>query len=150
MFVGQLKLVFVNKYRDVSHVRKIQKRRKECGRGDASVLCGGHVSEHTRDQSPTYTVPDHIDVGLAGCLFDGVDGLKRPLKKVVRKAFVREFGTRFTRPVYVPDDADGATVEFTGVVSALDPEARTAKVDVTAKFNGQTILGRARATVQLS
>lgn len=63
---------------------------------------------------------------------------------------VREFGTRFTRPVYVPDDAAGATIEFTGVVSALDPETRTAKVDVTAKFNGQTVLGRARATVQLS
>ena len=63
---------------------------------------------------------------------------------------MREFGTRFTRPVYVPDDAEGATVEFTGVVSALDAEARTARVDVTAKFNGQTVLGRARATVQLS
>ena len=63
---------------------------------------------------------------------------------------VREFGTRFTRPVYVPDNIEGATVEFTGVVSALDPETRTAKVDVTAKFNGQTVLGRARATVALS
>ena len=41
----------------------------------------------------------------------------------------QEFGTRFTRPVYVPDDAVGATVEFTGVVAALDPDARTARVD---------------------
>ena len=63
---------------------------------------------------------------------------------------VKEFGTRFTRPVYVPDDAVGATVEFTGVVAALDPEARTARVTVTAKFNGQTILGGAKALVQLS
>ena len=30
------------------------------------------------------------------------------------------------------------------------PRRRTARVDVTAKYNGQTVLGRARATVQLS
>lgn len=63
---------------------------------------------------------------------------------------VLEIGTRFTRPVYVEDDGVGATVEFTGVVGALDEAARTARVDVTAKYNGQTVLGRARATVQLS
>ena len=32
------------------------------------------------------------------------------------------------------------------MVGALDPEARTARVDITAKFNGQTVLGKARAT----
>jgi len=63
---------------------------------------------------------------------------------------VLEIGTRFTRPVYVPDDAVGATVEFTGVVAALDPATRTARVTITAKFNGQTVLGGAKALVQLS
>jgi len=93
-------------------------------------------------------------VGLTGILAHGMlnmalagrivtDWVKDP-------GAVKEFGTRFTRPVYVPDDAVGATVEFTGVVAALDPEARTARVTVTAKFNGQTILGGAKALVQLS
>ena len=59
---------------------------------------------------------------------------------------VSEFGTRFTRPVYVPDDAVGATVEFTGVVSALDPKPAPPRSTVTAKFNGQTVLGGAKAT----
>ena len=62
---------------------------------------------------------------------------------------VKEFEIRFTRPVVVPDDDDGATVEFTAVVGALDPDARTARIDITAKFNGQTVLGKARATVAL-
>jgi acyl dehydratase len=63
---------------------------------------------------------------------------------------VLEFGTRFTRPVFVPDDAEGATIDFTAAVRALDADARTAQVDITAKYNGQTVLGRARATVALS
>jgi hypothetical protein len=36
------------------------------------------------------------------------------------------------------------------VIGALDTDAGTARVDITAKFNGQTVLGKARATVALS
>lgn len=63
---------------------------------------------------------------------------------------VTELGVRFTRPVVVPDDDQGALLEITAVVGALDPDARTARVDITAKFGGQTVLGKARATAQLS
>lgn len=62
---------------------------------------------------------------------------------------VTHFEVRFTRPVVVPDDDAGATVEITAVIGALDPQARTARVDITAKFDGQTVLGKARATVAL-
>jgi len=62
---------------------------------------------------------------------------------------VTQMEVRFTRPVVVPDDDQGATVEVTAVIGALDPDARTARVDITAKFNGQTVLGKARATVSL-
>jgi acyl dehydratase len=93
-------------------------------------------------------------VGLPGILAHGMLNMALAGRVVTDwvkdPGAVREFGTRFTRPVYVPDDAAGAIVEFTGVVSALDPVTRTAKVDVTAKFNGQSVLGRARAIVQLS
>ena len=63
---------------------------------------------------------------------------------------VTQFEVRFTRPVVVPDDDEGAQVELTAVIGALDADARTARVDITAKFNGQTVLGKARATVALS
>ena len=65
-------------------------------------------------------------------------------------ALVTEYGVRFTRPVVVPDDDSGALLEVTAVIGALDTEARTARVDITAKFAGQTVLGKARATVALS
>jgi acyl dehydratase len=63
---------------------------------------------------------------------------------------VTQFEVRFTRPVVVPDDDEGAQVELTAVIGALDTDAGTARVDITAKFNGQTVLGKARATVALS
>ena len=55
--------------------------------------------------------------------------------------------TRFTRPVIVADDDAGAELALTAVVGALDAAARTARIDITAKFAGQTVLGKARAVV---
>ncbi|MDQ6657368.1 MAG: MaoC family dehydratase [Actinomycetota bacterium] len=60
-----------------------------------------------------------------------------------------EYGVRFTRPVVVADP-DGADIEITAKIGALAADARTARVDITAKCNGQTVLGKARATVRLS
>jgi acyl dehydratase len=57
--------------------------------------------------------------------------------------------TRFTRPVVVADES-GAELELTAVIGALDEAARTARIDITAKFAGQTVLGKARAVVTLS
>ncbi len=57
--------------------------------------------------------------------------------------------TRFTRPVIVADDDTGAELQLTAVIGALDEAARTARVDITAKFAGQTVLGKARAVVTL-
>jgi acyl dehydratase len=55
---------------------------------------------------------------------------------------VVSFGTKFTRPVVVPDDEVGATVELTGRVASRDEEARTVRVDIVARSAGQTVLGR--------
>lgn len=63
---------------------------------------------------------------------------------------VVDYGVTFTRPVPVPDDADGAPVEFSAVIGAVDLEAGTVRVDLTARFAGQTVLGKARAVVRLS
>lgn len=56
---------------------------------------------------------------------------------------------RFTRPVVVPDDGDGALVEVGGVVAAKDDQTRTVRVDLTATSAGEKVLGRAQAVVRL-
>jgi acyl dehydratase len=62
-------------------------------------------------------------------------------------AIVR-YSTKFTRPVVVPDDGE-AVVELTGKVGEKDDENRTVRVDIVAKFGGQTVLGRPTAIVKL-
>ena len=67
-------------------------------------------------------------------------------------AAVRSCGVRFTRPVVVPDDDEGALVELSGKVTDLvdAPDgARVARVAITAKTDGRTVLGRAAAEVAL-
>ena len=61
---------------------------------------------------------------------------------------VVDYGVRFTRPVPVPDDDTGATLEVTGVVAA-ELEGRRVRVDLTATHQGAKVLGRAQAVVQL-
>src|SRR4051794_10741573 len=62
---------------------------------------------------------------------------------------VVDYAVRFTRPVVVPDDDEGATLQVTGTVTTLDAEAGTAVVDLVATSGGAKVLGRARATVRL-
>ena len=62
---------------------------------------------------------------------------------------VVEFGTKFTRPVVVPDDVDGATVEVTGKITAVNDDG-TAQVSLTVMCDGVTVLGNPRAVVRLS
>ncbi|SDP88402.1 MaoC like domain-containing protein [Actinopolyspora xinjiangensis] len=59
-----------------------------------------------------------------------------------------EHGVRFTRPVVVPDDGKGATVELSGKVADV-AEDGTAKVNITAKCADQGVLGGAYAVVRL-
>lgn len=62
---------------------------------------------------------------------------------------VREYGVRFARPVVVPDDAEGATVDISGVV-AVKNEDGTVRVDLTVTSNGQKVLAQPRATLRLA
>ncbi|SNR70384.1 MaoC like domain-containing protein [Haloechinothrix alba] len=61
---------------------------------------------------------------------------------------VLSYATRFTRPVVVPDDEDGALVECSGTVTAVEDDIAT--VSITAKFEGRPVLGKATATVRLT
>lgn len=61
-----------------------------------------------------------------------------------------EYGTKFTKPVPVPDDELGTTVKLSGVVTALDSGTRTARIDLTVTCGGAKALGKAHARVTLA
>lgn len=62
---------------------------------------------------------------------------------------LKEFGVRFTRPVPIPDDDAGATILIAATV-AEKLDARHVRLDVSATFEGQGVLGRASAIVALA
>ena len=62
---------------------------------------------------------------------------------------VVEYGVRMTRPVVVPDDDKGALVEITAVVGAKNDDG-TVRVDIVAKSQDVTVLGKAQAVVRLA
>ncbi|MFJ7902202.1 MaoC family dehydratase [Streptomyces sp. NPDC096198] len=59
-----------------------------------------------------------------------------------------EYRTRFSKPVVVPDDAQGATVEVRGTVAALLDDARV-RIDLVVTCGGTKVLSEARAVVRL-
>lgn len=62
---------------------------------------------------------------------------------------VVEYGVRFTRPVVVPNDGQGALIEVTAKVGAKLDDNRV-RVDLTAMSVGQKVLGMSRAVVALA
>ncbi|MGW5716569.1 MaoC family dehydratase [Amycolatopsis sp. NPDC003865] len=58
-----------------------------------------------------------------------------------------DLSARFTRPVVVPNTPEGATVEFSGKVGAVNDDG-TARIDLVAKFDGKTVLGKPQALVR--
>ena len=60
-----------------------------------------------------------------------------------------QYSVRFTRPVVVPDDDSGSTLEVSGKVTAKDDDG-TVQVTLTATFDGATVLGKAQARVRLA
>jgi acyl dehydratase len=61
---------------------------------------------------------------------------------------VLEYGVRFTRPVVV-EHGRAAELEVSGVVRSLDEASATAVLDLTTTVEGETVLAKARVTVQL-
>ena len=60
-----------------------------------------------------------------------------------------EYGVRFVKPVPVPDDDTGAELRITAVVASVNDAEGTAEIDISTEFDGQKVLGRARAVVKL-
>ena len=61
---------------------------------------------------------------------------------------VVDYSVRMTRPVVVPNTAEGVLVTFGGKVAAINDDG-TIRIDLSAVFAEQTVLGQARALVRL-
>ncbi|WP_225824977.1 MaoC family dehydratase [Streptomyces naphthomycinicus] len=93
------------------------------------------------------------EVGLPDVIAHGMFTMAEAIRVVTDwtgdPAAVVEYGVRFTKPVIVPNDDQGALIEVSGKVAAkLDD--RTVRVDLTAKSDGQKVLGMSRAVVRLA
>lgn len=92
-------------------------------------------------------------VGLPGVIVHGMLTMALSARVITDwvgdPAAVLDYGVRFTRPVVVPDDDEGARLEVSAVIGAVDEAARTVRVDITTTAEGQRVLGKARATVAL-
>lgn len=90
-------------------------------------------------------------VGLPGVIAHGMLTMALAGRLVTQwtgdPSAVRSYGVRFTRPVVVPDDDTGAQVELSGRVTEVTDGI--AKIAITARFDGKTVLGRAVAEVAL-
>jgi acyl dehydratase len=88
-------------------------------------------------------------LGLPGVIAHGMLTMGLAVQPVVARFGadrVLEYGVRFTRPVPVPPEGTVRLEVEAKVGQLLDGEAR---IDITAKVDGQTVLGRAQARVAL-
>ena len=60
---------------------------------------------------------------------------------------VIEYSVRFARPVVVPDDGVGATVEIAGTIAAQDDDG-VLRVDLAVMCDGQKVLAQPRARIR--
>ena len=91
-------------------------------------------------------------VGLPGVLAHGMLTMGISIQPVIDwagdAARIVDYGVRFTKPVVVPA-AGAAEINVTAKVGALDEELRRARIDITTEFEGNTVLGKSQAWVQL-
>ncbi len=93
-----------------------------------------------------------VEVGLPDVIAHGMFTMAEAIRVVTDwvgdPGAVVEYGVRFTKPVVVPNDGQGATIEVSGKVGAkLDDN--TVRVDLIAMCAGQKVLGMSRAVVRL-
>ncbi len=94
-----------------------------------------------------------VSVGLPNVIAHGMFTMGLAINVVTDWAggpeFVTDYSCRFTRPVVVPDDEVGASIEVSASVLEVTEEG-TAIVSLSAVCEGQTVLGKARAVVRLA
>ena len=101
---------------------------------------------HYRDDVAT-------SVGLPGVLAHGMLTMGLAVQPVSNwvgdPARIVDYQVRFTRPVLV-DGSTGADVTVKATVGALEDESKIARIDLTATFNDETVLGKAQVRVNLA
>ena len=93
-----------------------------------------------------------VQVGLPNVIAHGMFTMAQAIRVVTDwigdPGAVVEYGVRFTKPVIVPDDGVGASIEVSGKISALLDD-NLVRVDLTAMSAGQKVLGRSIAVVRV-
>ncbi|MGV9417940.1 MaoC family dehydratase [Streptomyces sp. NPDC003674] len=93
------------------------------------------------------------EVGLPGVIAHGMFTMAEAIRVVTDwtgdPGAVVEYGVRFTKPVVVPNDDEGAVIEVSAKVADKLGDG-TVRVDLTAKSAGQKVLGMSRAVVRLA
>ena len=93
------------------------------------------------------------EVGLPDVIAHGMFTMAEAIRVVTDwtgdPAAVVEYGVRFTKPVIVPNDDKGATIEVSGKVAAKLDDNKV-RVDLTVVSEGRKVLGMSRAVVQLA
>lgn len=93
-----------------------------------------------------------VQVGLPNVIAHGMFTMAQAIRIVTDWAgdpgAVVQYGVRFTRPVVVPDDDTGASVEYYGKIGALLDDNKV-RIDLTAISAEQKVLGRASAIVRV-
>jgi acyl dehydratase len=92
-------------------------------------------------------------VGLPGVIAHGMLTMAQTVRVVTDWAgdpgAVVDYKVRFTRPVPVPDDDEGAEIVLGGTVTDISAEGDVS-VALTATFQGDKILAAAKAVVRLA
>ncbi|MFF0836755.1 MULTISPECIES: MaoC family dehydratase [unclassified Streptomyces] len=93
------------------------------------------------------------EVGLPDVIAHGMFTMAEAIRVVTDwtgdPGAVVEYGVRFTKPVVVPNDDEGAVIEVSAKVADKLGDG-TVRVDLTAKSAGQKVLGMSRAVVRLA
>lgn len=94
-----------------------------------------------------------VEVGLPNVIAHGMLTMAEAVRVVTDwvgdPGAVIEYGVRFTRPVVVANDDEGAVLSVSAKITEL-LEDRCVKIAITCKSQDQTVLGRAQAIVRLA
>lgn len=92
-----------------------------------------------------------MEVGLPNVIAHGMFTMAKAITVVTdwldNPGQLVSYGVKFTRPVIVPDDDAGATLNVGAKVTELTDD--TAKITITATFDDATVLGKAIAVVRV-
>ena len=106
------------------------------------------------DQNPIHQDEEFAkSVGLPDVIAHGMLTMGRAIQVVTNwvgdPTAVIDYSVRMTRPVVVPNTAEGSVVSFTGKVAQINDDG-TVQIDLGAVFGETKVLGLAKATVRLA